>query len=114
MAAQSSSVSFIADDAPALGAQRRWLPSVARLQLESNEMSAILRLKKEGPGLVRGVKARGRGVETEAGPEETLCCSASVERRGRQQAQPAQLLVGEHHLLAAVVLLHLTEAGQPR
>jgi len=44
-----------------------------------NAKGPILRLKKEGPGLVRGMKARGRGVETEAGPEETLCCSASVE-----------------------------------
>ena len=72
--------------------------------------------KKEGPGFVRGGKTRGRGVETEAGPDRALWREALVHRGCRQQAEPPQLLVGVNHPLFARVSFYMTEsreAGKP-
>ncbi len=55
------------------------------------------------------MKPGAGGVETEAGPEETL-----IGRWSCQQAKSAQLLVRKDYLLAVVTLLEATQAGQAR
>lgn len=60
-----------------------------------------------------GEKGRPRALQRAenpgpwGGPERTLVRKPLVGRLSRQQAEPAQLFVRVHHLLAAAALLHV-------